>query len=67
MCDEHKAAGATGASAHAGYASRRSSHPLGVGRSGGVDGTHADGAVFARQGLYSLASAHAAARQSARR
>ena len=55
---------ATGASARRGSTSRRGPGPLGVGGSGGVDRAHADGA---RQGLYSLATAHAVAGQSARR
>ena len=79
--DEDDAARVTGESAPAGSASRRGPRRLGAGRSGGVDGSHADGAgerrqrrrmvwpnaYFAEQGLYSLVTAHALARQSARR
>ncbi len=47
--DERDAARVTGESAPAGSASRRGPRPLGAGRSGGVDGSHADGAGERRQ------------------
>lgn len=49
MRDERDAARITGESARAGSTSRRGPRPLGVGRSGGADGAHADGAAERRQ------------------